>query len=58
MKVIPNGYKPVFEETRSRRTVCLFTPSLYSKLKEYADKNKRSVNDVIVEIIHSFFSDK
>lgn len=34
-------------ETRSRRVNVMLLPSIYSQLKERAEKNRRSVNDMI-----------
>lgn len=42
---VPVGYKPAYIETKSRRLQLLIQPSLYEKLKSYAQNNGLSVNE-------------
>lgn len=48
---IPQGYKLVPSETRSKRVQVLMRPSLYKQLKARAKREKRSVNDLINYIL-------
>lgn len=43
------GYyrNPEYLEAKSRRLTLLMRPSLYARLKEYADGNNASVNEVV-----------
>jgi hypothetical protein len=51
----PEGYKvnPLYIEKKSKRLQLLIQPSLYSKIKARADREGRSVN----ELIHSILED-
>jgi len=56
---IPKGYKinPLFIETKSRRLQLLMQPGLHAKLKDRADKEKRSLNDLIHSILEDAVGD-
>lgn len=49
----PEGYKlnPLYIETRSKRLQLLLQPSLYARIKERADLQGQSVNDLIHTIL-------
>lgn len=49
----PQGFKlkPEYIETRNKRVQLLMQPSLYKNLKFRANKEKRSVNDLIHSIL-------
>lgn len=51
----PTGYKlnPFYVETKSRRLQLLVQPSLHARLKERADKDGMSLN----ELVNSFLED-
>ena len=48
---VPQGYKLVPAETRSKRVQVLMRPNLYKQLKARAKREKRSVNDLINYIL-------
>jgi hypothetical protein len=52
----PEGYKvnPLYIEKKSKRLQLLIQPSLYSKIKARADREGKSVN----ELIHSILEDE
>lgn len=52
----PEGYKvnPLYIEKKSKRLQLLIQPSLYGKIKARADREGRSVN----ELIHSILEDE
>ncbi|MBQ8000372.1 MAG: hypothetical protein IJ298_04050 [Ruminococcus sp.] len=49
----PKGYKlnPVYIETKSKRLQLLVQPSLYEKVKAIADRENKSVNELIHSIL-------
>ena len=51
----PEGYKvnPLYLETKSRRLQLLIQPSLYNKIKARADREGKSIN----ELVHSILED-
>lgn len=55
----PEGYKvnPMYIETRSKRLQLLIQPSLYEKLKERADREGRSVNDLVHYLLEDALTD-
>ncbi len=53
----PMKKNPEYIETKSKRVQLLMQPSLHKKIKEYADGNKSSVNEVIHDILNKFFLD-
>lgn len=58
-KEAPEGYKvnPLYIETRSKRIQCLLQPSLYDKLKDKAETEGVSVNEVINSILLDAFKE-
>lgn len=52
----PEGYKvnPLYLETKSRRLQLLIQPSLYNKIKARADREGKSIN----ELVHSILEDE
>lgn len=52
----PSGYKlnPKYIETRSKRLGLLMQPSIFDRLKEIADENHTSVNEVANEAIKRY----
>jgi hypothetical protein len=52
----PEGYKlnPLYLEKKSKRLQLLIQPSLYNKIKARADREGKSVN----ELIHSILEDE
>lgn len=56
----PKGYKPNPEmiETRSKRVQLLMQPSLYAQLRARAQREKRSVNDLIHSILEEYGEEK
>lgn len=51
---VPQGYKLVPIETRSKRVQLLMQPSLHEQLKDRAKKEKRSFNDLINSILEEY----
>ena len=51
----PEGYKlnPLYLETKSRRLQLLIQPSLHNKIKARADREGKSIN----ELVHSILED-
>lgn len=49
----PKGYKlnPAYIETKSKRLQLLVQPSLYEKVKAIADRENKSVNELIHSIL-------
>jgi hypothetical protein len=45
----PDGYKlnPLYIETKNKRVQLLMKPSIYAKIKTMADRENRSLNDMI-----------
>lgn len=52
----PEGYKvnPLYIETKSRRLQLLVQPSLYERIKEKADAQGQSVNELIHTILEAW----
>lgn len=48
---VPNGYRVVYVEKRTERLQLLVPPSIKAKLKETADKEGKSVNDIINSLL-------
>lgn len=55
----PEGYKvnPMYIETRSKRLQLLIQPSLYEKLRSRADREGRSVNDLVHYLLEEALTD-
>ena len=55
----PEGYKmnPKYVETKSRRFGLLLQPSVFSSLKELADKKHISVNEIIGNAIDRYLKE-
>lgn len=53
----PDGYKinPLYLETRSKRLQLLIQPSLIEKIRAKAQREGRSVNDVVHTILEEAF---
>lgn len=54
---VPDGYKIVHDEKRSKRLPVLICPSLYKKIKDKANKEGCSVNDVMHRALEEVFED-
>lgn len=48
---VPDGYRLISKETRSRRLQLLLTPTLYGKVKQAADAHGMKVNDYIHRVL-------
>ena len=59
-KKIPKGYKlnPLYVETKSKRLHLLVQPSLHEKLKQKAQSECTSVNDIVNIILQEALSTK
>lgn len=51
---IPMKLNPKYIETRSKQVTILTTPSLHKRLKEYANEENKSVNEIINRAFEEF----
>lgn len=54
----PMKRNPLYIETKSRRLQLLLQPSLYNKIKALADKQSKSINEIIHSILDEHINGK